>query len=105
MTGETGPESVVGWRANAAFTRATLGFDDGSHIVFEHSSRQNRWARASEPGTAAARLFERIAQFRLNGRHLQLFLGDGTNLEFLPVTTDLVAFSREEDDGITMGQA
>ena len=70
---------------NAAFTEAILYFRDGSHLQFEHSSRSNRWARASAPGTTAEKICISIHQFRLNAKHLQLFFADGSNAEFFVV--------------------
>ena len=70
--------------ANAAFSRARLFFEDGSHLVFEHSSRQNRWAKASEQGTVADEVCLALSQFRLNAMHLELFFGDGSSAEFHP---------------------
>jgi hypothetical protein len=88
---------AVRWTPNPGFSRAALGFADGSRLIFEHSSRRSQRRRR--------RLLERIAEFRLNDRRLQLFFPDGTNLEFLPVTTDRAAFALEEYDGTAMGEA
>ena len=73
---------------NAEFNRATLKFKDGSHIRFEHSSRENRWARASSEGTTAETVCLALSQFRLNAKHLQLFFEDGTDVEFQPSLED-----------------
>jgi hypothetical protein len=70
---------------NGTFTEAVLHFKDGSHLQFEHSSRSNRWARASGDGTMADRICRSIHQFRLNAKHLQLFFEDGSNAEFFSV--------------------
>jgi len=67
---------------NAAFNRATLEFTDGSYLQFEHTSRSNRWARASADATVADGICRSIHQFRLNAKHLQLFFEDGSNAEF-----------------------
>jgi hypothetical protein len=80
--------------ANRNFTRAILTFTDGSHIHFEHSSRDNRWARASAEGTTAESICIGLSQFRLNRRHLQLFFQDGSDVEFQP---------SEEANGPTLG--
>jgi hypothetical protein len=64
------------------FKRAALFFRDKSFIEFEHSSRQNRWARPSADGTLAEKVCKSIRQFRLNAKHLQLFFEDGSDLEF-----------------------
>ena len=67
---------------NSAFTQAVLYFKDGSELKFEHSSRSNRWARASAPDTTADKICTSLYQFRLNAKHLQLFFKDGSNAEF-----------------------
>ena len=70
---------------NAAFTQAMLYFKDGSYLQFEHSSRSNRWARASKDDTVADKICRSLHHFRLNAKHLQLFFEDGSDAEFLPV--------------------
>src|SRR5215470_2904915 len=70
---------------NPTFTQAVLYFKDGSHLQFEHSSRSNRWARASEEASMADEICRSIHQFRLNAKHLQLFFEDGSNAEFFVV--------------------
>jgi hypothetical protein len=75
--------NAIEYVVNPAFTQATLRFADGSHIQFEHTSRSNRWAHASAPGTVADDICRSLSQFRLNAKHLQLFFDDGTNAEFL----------------------
>ena len=67
---------------NAEFNRAALYFSDSSFIEFEHTSRENRWARASADGTIAHKICQSIRQFRLNAKHLQLFFEDGSDAEF-----------------------
>ena len=67
---------------NEGFNRATLYFGDGSRLEFEHTSRKNRWARASARDTTADKLCCSLSQFRLNARHLQLFFVDGSDAEF-----------------------
>ena len=74
--------------ANADFNRALLFFRDGSHLRFEHTSRQHRWAKASEEGTLAENTCLSLTQFRLNARHLELFFKDGSTVEFLPSVGD-----------------
>lgn len=88
MTADVVREQATGWVANAAFNRATLFFRDGSHLRFEHTSRQNRWAKASEEGTMAEKTCLLLSQFRLNTRHLELFFQDGSNAEFRPEPRD-----------------
>jgi hypothetical protein len=73
---------VIRYAVNAAFNRATLDFTDGSHLQFEHTSRNNRWARASAESTMADEICRSIRQFRLNAKHLQLFFEDGSDVEF-----------------------
>ena len=70
---------------NPTFTEAILYFKDGSYLQFEHSSRSNRWARASTGDTMADRICRSIHQFRLNAKHLQLFFEDGSDAEFFTV--------------------
>ncbi len=70
------------YTVNAGFTQALLYFKDGSYLQFEHSSRSNRWARASAGETIADRVCQELSQFRLNGKHLQLFFQDGSDAEF-----------------------
>jgi len=67
---------------NPAFNRGVLDFTDGSYVQFEHTSRSNRWARASADATIADEVCRSIRQFRLNAKHLQLFFEDGSNAEF-----------------------
>jgi len=67
---------------NPTFNRGVLDFTDGSYLQFEHTSRSNRWARASADATIADELCRSIRQFRLNAKHLQLFFEDGSNAEF-----------------------
>jgi hypothetical protein len=74
---------VTRYAVNAAFTRATLDFTDGSSLEFEHTSRNNRWAHASADATLADEICRSIHQFRLNAKHLQLFFQDGSDAEFL----------------------
>ncbi len=70
---------------NAAFTQAVLHFKDGSYLQFEHSSRGNRWARASGDDTMADKVCRSLQQFRLNAKHLQLFFEDGSDAEFFAI--------------------
>ncbi len=73
---------VVRYVANPGFTQAILVFTDDSRLLFEHSSRANRWARASAADSMADGCSQAIHQFRLNAKHLQLYFGDGSELEF-----------------------
>lgn len=73
---------VVRYVANTTFTQAILVFTDDSRLLFEHSSRANRWARASRPNSLADACCQVLHQFRLNAKHLHLYFGDGSAVEF-----------------------
>jgi hypothetical protein len=73
---------VVRYVANPGFTQAILVFTDSSRLFFEHSSRTNRWAKASAADSMADSCCQAIQQFRLNAKHLQLYFGDDSDLEF-----------------------
>lgn len=79
---QTVQTQVVRYVANPAFTQAILVFTDGSRLLFEHSSRANRWARASVADSMADHCCQSLQQFRLNAKHLQLYFGDGSDVEF-----------------------
>jgi hypothetical protein len=72
----------VRYVANPGFTQAILVFSDDSRLFFEHSSRTNRWAKASAADSMADSCCQAIQQFRLNAKHLQLYFGDDSDLEF-----------------------
>lgn len=80
---QTVQAQVVRYVANPAFTQAILVFTDESRLLFEHSSRANRWARASAAGSMADHCCQALQQFRLNAKHLQLYFGDGSDVEFV----------------------
>ena len=82
MQAEIVRNQVEKYVVNATYTRATLICVDGSSLEFEHSSRQNRWARASAELTMADQICRSLYQFRLNAKHLQLFFQDGSDAEF-----------------------
>ena len=67
---------------NADFNQAVLFFEDGSYLTFEHTSRENRWARASTHQSTADRFCQSLQCFRLNAKHLQLYFEDGSDIEF-----------------------
>lgn len=67
---------------NADFNQAVLFFEDESYLQFEHTSRKNRWARASADQSIAGRLCQALRLFRLNAKHLQLYFEDGSDTEF-----------------------
>ena len=81
--GEYARQKATQYIVNAEFNKATLNFADGSYMQFEHTSRTNRWARASADATIADDLCRAIRQFRLNAKHLQLFFEDGSDAEFM----------------------
>ncbi|MEZ4729420.1 MAG: hypothetical protein R3E79_20005 [Caldilineaceae bacterium] len=80
---QTVQAQVVRYVANPAFTQAILVFTDESRLLFEHSSRANRWARAPAAGSMADHCCQALQQFRLNAKHLQLYFGDGSDVEFV----------------------
>ena len=88
MLAELFRHDIVRYVVDLNFKRAALFFRDESFIEFEHSGRQNRWARASGDGTLANQVCRAIHQFRLNAKHLQLFFQDGSDLEFLENQTE-----------------
>ncbi|MCB0128484.1 MAG: hypothetical protein KDE58_39735, partial [Caldilineaceae bacterium] len=67
---------------NQAHTQAILVFTDDSRLFFEHTSRENRWAKASQELSLAERCCQLLQQFRLNAKHLQLYFVDGSDVEF-----------------------
>jgi hypothetical protein len=79
---QTALKEATRYVANPEFTRAALYFNDGSFLEFEHTSRDNRWARPSSDGTFAAGVCLSLRLFRLNAKHLQLFFEDGSDAEF-----------------------
>ena len=48
MLADTIRDQAIRSVVNVDFNRALLFFSDGSQLRFEHTSRQNRWAKASE---------------------------------------------------------
>ena len=85
MLSELFRHDVIQYAVDGDFKRAALFFRDRSFIEFEHSSRDNRWARPSADGTLADTVCKSIRQFRLNAKHLQLFFQDGSDLEFYKI--------------------
>jgi hypothetical protein len=73
---------VIRYSANREFTQAILLFSDDSRLLFEHTSRANRWAKASREQSLADRCCQSLTQFRLNAKHLQLYFVDGSDVEF-----------------------
>ena len=71
---------------NDNYTEAVLFLSDASRLQFCHRVGE-RWVRAApEPKDAAEppiaqRILERIALFRLNAKHLEVFFVDGTRWE------------------------
>jgi len=82
MLADMAKTEAVRYVPNATFSQALLYFADGSQLQFEHSSRTNRWAKASAPQTMAENWCKCLHQFRLNAKHLQLFFKDGSDAEF-----------------------
>ena len=74
---------TIRYVANVGFTQAALFFEDGSHLQFEHTSRQNRWAKASISPSTADQVCQSLKQFRLNAKHLQLYFIDDSDAEFV----------------------
>lgn len=79
---------VVRYSANRENTQAILVFNDESRLLFEHTSRENRWAKASREASLADRCCRLLQQFRLNAKHLQLYFIDGSDVEFTTETSD-----------------
>lgn len=75
-------QQVARYVVNSTFTQALLVFIDGSRLLFEHSSRANRWAKALTAESMADECCQALQQFRLNAKHLQLYFGDGSTIEF-----------------------
>ncbi len=101
MMGDTVYALATDAVANAAINRAVLFFGDGSQLRFEHTSRQNRWAKASEKGTMAENTCLSITQFWLNAKQLELFFKDGSTVRFHPSVGDETEESVE--DGTSLG--
>lgn len=80
-------QQVARYVANPTFTQAILLFTDDSRLLFEHSSRANRWASASSADTLADSCCQALHHFRLNAKHLQLYFDDGSDVEFFAPTT------------------
>ena len=78
---------VTRYVVNAAFNQAVLFFEDGSYLQFEHTSRANRWARASASQSTADSFCQALQRFRLNAKHLQLYFKDGSDAEFVAPTS------------------
>ena len=88
MLADVTKQDTTQYVVNAEFNQAVLYFTDGSFLRFEHTSRQNRWARPSADGTMAAKVCQSLLQFRLNAKHLQLFFEDGSNAEYAEAHAD-----------------
>ena len=80
---EVAHSQVVRYTANREYTQAILVFTDESRLLFEHTSRENRWAKASREGSLADHCCQLLQQFRLNAKHLQLYFADGSDVEFV----------------------
>jgi hypothetical protein len=88
MLAEMARHQVTKYVVNTAFNRAVLTFADGSSLQFEHTSRENRWAKASVDASMADQVCKSLYQFRLNAKHLQLFFQDGSDVEFFAAAPD-----------------
>jgi len=79
---KTARAQATRYSAKADFTQAVLFFADGSYLQFEHTSTDNRWAKASTDHSTAGELGRALRLFRLNAKHLQLYFVDGSQVEF-----------------------
>ena len=75
-------DNAARYVVNSAYTQAVLFFADGSYLQAEHTSRENRWVRASTADSVADRACRAMTGFRLNAKHLQLYFEDGSDVEF-----------------------
>ena len=75
-------QQTTRYSVNAEFNHAILFFADSSYLELEHTSRENRWAKASKEESVAGGVCRAMRQFRLNAKHLQLFFTDGSDVEF-----------------------
>lgn len=72
---------------NSDYTEATVQLRDASRLTFCHRVGE-RWARAlgatgvEDAATLAATVLQGISQFRLNGKHLDVFFADGSRWEY-----------------------
>jgi hypothetical protein len=64
---------------NEAFSDAVVHMTDGSRLRFRHRVSE-RWAKADGAGLAED-VLATIAQFRLNGKHLDVQFQDGSRWE------------------------
>jgi hypothetical protein len=67
---------------NSDFTEAKLQQQDGSTLHLCHRVSE-RWVRAepADEANQAHAILQRIALFRLNAKHLEIFFVDGTRWE------------------------
>jgi hypothetical protein len=73
---------------NAECTEAVLVLTDASRLGFRHTVGERRaeatgTGPARADGTLAGKVLERIAQFRLNRKHLDVQFADGSRWEAL----------------------
>jgi hypothetical protein len=73
-------DALASMEVNDTFTEAVLVLRDGSRLSFCHRVGE-RWARADSAGSLAADVLALIALFRLNGKHLDVQLRDGSRWE------------------------
>jgi hypothetical protein len=72
-------------QVNGDFSEATLSLSDGSRMEFVHHVGQ-RTVKAIGPAGQdflASQVLARIARFRLNGKHLEIFFADRSRWELL----------------------
>lgn len=84
---ETAHAQATRYVANADFDKAVLFFADGSHLQFQHTGIDTRWAKASAEPSMADTICQAMRLFRLNAKHLQLYFTDGSDAEFF-ITTE-----------------
>ena len=80
---QSAPIDVVRYVVNGDFNQAVLFFTDGSYLQFEHTSRDNRWVKASTSPSLSDRYCRALKGFRLNAIHLQLYFEDDSDVEFV----------------------
>ena len=79
---DTIQKQVTRYVVNADFTQAVLFFADNSYLQLEHSGMDKRWAKPSLADSMADHACGAMRLFRLNAKHLQLYLDDGSDVEF-----------------------
>jgi len=86
--------AFVAIEVNDSFSEATLALNDDSRLVLRHRIGEHTASAVgpAQPANQASLILERIARFRLNGKHLDVFFVDGSRWELLfdqrPTGTD-----------------